>query len=191
MRYSWYVAFTQFFFILLTIFSTEYLVFAEQGHRNMLIFVIDSRAVLEKSEAFKDITNKIEKRRSELKELSVKNQHELKISYEQLGQKRGKISKQEYEKRNLELSKKAKAFHENAYKEKARIDNVLIESGLIIERELSNIVRQFVSVFDDENVILILDKSAAIFSSEKLDITETVLNELNKKIPTISIDFNK
>jgi len=149
------------------------------------ISYVDMNMLMNNSEAGKSITEQLtsihKKNITNLKKI----EDELKKDESELLKQKNVISKEEFDKKILVLRNKAKEYqtlrnesNENLNKKRAES-----QSGLI------NIIRPILADYAAENSIsIIFQKRNIIIGKTELDITDDILNILNKKYKKIDIN---
>ena len=135
--------------------------------------------------AGKSITNQLEnnhkKSISELKKIEEK----LKKEETEIISQKNILTKEEYEKKIIDLREKARKFR------KERNDNInnLNNQRLEATAKIINLVRPILSEYSEKNSIsIIIDKKNVIIGKTTLDITDDILKIVDEKIGKIKLD---
>jgi len=154
------------------------------SHEKTIVY-IDLNKIMNNSIAGKSITSQLENNHK-------KNISKFKIIEEQLKKdeseiisQKNVITKEEFEKKIIDLRDKANKFR------KERNDNInnLNNQRLEATSKMITLVRPILSEFSDKNSIsLIIDKKNIIIGKTVLDITDDILKIIDEKIGKIELD---
>ena len=154
------------------------------SHEKSIVY-IDLNKIMSNSIAGKSITLQLESKHK-------KNISKFKIIEEQLKKDESEIisqknvlTKEEFEKKIIDLRDKANKFR------KERNDNInnLNNQRLEATSKMITLVRPILSEFSDNNSIsLIIDKKNIIIGKTLLDITDDILKIIDEKIGKIQLD---
>tara|TARA_X000000368_G_C22654068_1_gene546632 strand:- start:84 stop:608 length:525 start_codon:yes stop_codon:yes gene_type:complete len=154
------------------------------SNENILVY-IDLNKIMNNSIAGKSITNQLEnnhkKSISELKKIEEK----LKKEETEIISQKNILTKEEYEKKIIDLREKARKFR------KERNDNInnLNNQRLEATAKIINLVRPILSEYSEKNSIsIIIDKKNVIIGKTALDITDDILKIVDEKIGKIELD---
>ena len=154
------------------------------SHEKSIVY-IDLNKIMNNSIAGKSITSQLEnnhkKNISKFKNIEV----ELKKEEAEIISQKNVITKEEFEKKIIDLRDKANKFR------KERNDNInnLNNQRLEATSKMITLVRPILSEFSDQNSIsLIIDKKNIIIGKTLLDITDDILQIIDEKIGKIQLD---
>ena len=154
------------------------------SHEKSIVY-IDLNKIMANSIAGKSITSQLEnihkKNISKFKNI----EEELKKEEAEIISQKNVITKEEFEKKIIDLRDKANKFR------KERNDNInnLNNQRLEATSKMITLVRPILSEFSDKNSIsLIIDKKNIIIGKTLLDITDDILKIIDEKIGKIQLD---
>ena len=154
------------------------------SHEKSIVY-IDLNKIMNNSIAGKSITSQLEnnhkKNISKFKNIEEK----LKKDEAEIISQKNVITKEEFEKKIIDLRDKANKFR------KERNDNInnLNNQRLEATSKMITLVRPILSEFSDKNSIsLIIDKKNIIIGKTLLDITDDILKIVDEKIGKIELD---
>ena len=154
------------------------------SHEKSIVY-IDLNKIMNNSIAGKSITSQLENNHKK-NILKFKNiEEELKKEEAEIISQKNIITKEEFEKKIIDLRDKANKFR------KERNDNInnLNNQRLEATSKMITLVRPILSEFSDQNSIsLIIDKKNIIIGKSLLDITDDILKIVNEKIGKIKLD---
>ena len=149
------------------------------------IVYIDLNLIMNNSIAGKSITSQLEKNHkkniSELKEI----EENLKKEESEIISQKNILSKEDYEKKIIDLRNKANKFR----KERNENINNLNNQRLQATAKMINLIKPILSEYSEKNSIsIIIDKKNVIIGKTTLDISEDILKIVDKKIGKIELD---
>jgi len=154
------------------------------SNENKLVY-IDLNKIMNNSIAGKSITSQLEdnhkKNISKLKKIEEK----LKNEESEIISQKNIITKEEYEKKIIDLRSKANKFR----KERNNNINNLNNQRLEATAKIINLIRPILSEYSEKNSIsIIIDKKNVIIGKTALDITDDILKIVDEKIGKIKLD---
>ena len=154
------------------------------SHEKTIVY-IDLNKIMNNSIAGKSITSQLENNHK--KNISKFKNIEEKLKKEEADiiSQKNVVTKEEFEKKIIDLRDKANKFR------KERNDNInnLNNQRLEATSKMITLVRPILSEFSDQNSIsLIIDKKNIIIGKTLLDITDDILKIIDEKISKIKLD---
>ena len=163
------------FFILISTYA-----FAEQK-----IVYIDMKYVLNNSKAGKGAQDYLTKSFKENQKKFSNQQEELKKEEADLLGKKNVLSKEDYTKKADTLRKKVIDYQSAR---RAAVDKIARQRKEAREDLLNQINPILETYTKENNITLILDKKNLIMGDSDLDITNTIIEKLNTKLPSLKIN---
>ena len=153
------------------------------SHEKTIVY-IDLNKIMNNSIAGKSISSQLENNHKK-NILKFKNiEEELKKEEAEIISQKNIITKEEFEKKIIDLRDKANKFR----KERNANINNLNNQRLEATSKMITLVRPILSEFSDKNSIsLIIDKKNIIIGKTDLDITNIITEKLNKALPSLSL----
>jgi len=166
-------------FLFLIFFSKTLL-----SNENKLVY-IDLNKIMNNSIAGKSITSQLEnnhkKNISKLKKIEEK----LKKEESEIISQKNILSKEEYEKKIIDLREKAKEFRKKRNENINNLNNQRLEATA----KIINLIKPILSEYSEKNSIsIIIDKKNVIIGKTALDITDAILKIVDDKIGKINLD---
>ena len=154
------------------------------SHEKTIVY-IDLNKIMNNSIAGKSISSQLENNHKK-NILKFKNiEEELKKEEAEIISQKNIITKEEFEKKIIDLRDKANKFR----KERNGNINNLNNQRLEATSKMITLVRPILSEFSDKNSIsLIIDKKNIIIGKTLLDITDDILKIVDEKIGEIQLD---
>ena len=150
------------------------------------IAVINIQDIMRDSLAAKSIKKKLEAKQKSFQKEMTKKESDLQKKESSLAKQRGTLSAAEFE-------KKVKSFRETATKaqrevqtKKAKLDKAFADALSNIQKNVVTIVE---SIAKERGVKVVLPTSQLLYADPSLDITKEVLAKLNKKLPSVKVNF--
>ena len=154
------------------------------SHEKSIVY-IDLNKIMNNSIAGKSITSQLENNHKKNISKFKNIEEELKKDEAEIISQKNVITKEEFEKKIIDLRDKANKFR------KERNDNInnLNNQRLEATSKMITLVRPILSEFSDKNSIsLIIDKKNIIIGKTLLDITDDILKIVDEKIGKIQLD---
>ena len=154
------------------------------SHEKSIVY-IDLNKIMNNSIAGKSITSQLENNHKKNISKFKNIEEELKKEEAEIISQKNVITKEEFEKKIIDLRDKANKFR------KERNDNInnLNNQRLKATSKMITLVRPILSEFSDKNSIsLIIDKKNIIIGKTLLDITDDILKIVDEKIGKIQLD---
>mgnify|MGYP001226500389 CR=1 FL=1 len=148
-------------------------------------YFLDFKYILNESDAGKKaqkfLKNKLEKGIKEQKAKEKKLQDEEK----KIIQQKKVISSEEYKKKVGELRKKVSQLQKER---NSLIESVSKQKNKARQELLKNLNPIIKDYMNEKKIRMVVDKKSLLLADEKLDITNDIINLLNKKLKSISLN---
>ena len=149
------------------------------------VVYVDLNMIMNNSIAGKSISSQLEANHKKNILKFEKIEEELKNEEAKIISQKNVISKEEFEKKIIDLRNKANKFR----KERNNNINNLNNQRLEATAKMITLIRPILSEYSDKNSIsLIVDKKYIIIGKTVLDITDDILKIVDEKIGKIQID---
>ena len=156
-----------------------------EGNR---IAVVDSQKMVEESKAFKSIKEQVNKKSESFKKEATNKEKELKKKFNELESNKRKLSKEAFEQESEKFSREAENFQKKGYEERMKIEKAYADAMSQVEKTINEIIQRKAK---QDNYSLVLFKMSTVYSNENLDITASILTELDKALPKVEVKFSK
>ena len=154
------------------------------SNENKIVY-IDLNKIMNNSIAGKSITSQLEKTHKKNISKLKKIEEKLKKEESDIISQKNVLTKEEYEKKIIDLRDKAKNFR------KQRNENInnLNNQRLQATTKIINLIKPILSEYSEKNSIsIIIDKKNVIIGKTTLDITDDILKIVDEKIGKINLD---
>jgi outer membrane protein len=149
------------------------------------VVYVDLNMIMNNSIAGKSISSQLEENHKKNILKFEKIEEELKNEEAKIISQKNVISKEEFEKKIIDLRNKANKFR----KERNNNINNLNNQRLAATAKMITLIRPILSEYSDKNSIsLIVDKKYIIIGKTVLDITDDILKLADEKIGKIKLD---
>ena len=154
------------------------------SNENIIVY-IDLNKIMNNSIAGKSITSQLENNHKKNISKLKKTEEELKKEESEIISQKNILSKEEYEKKIINLREKAKKFR----KERNENINNLNNQRLEATAKIINLIKPILSEYSEINSIsMIIDKKNVIIGKTSLDITADILKIVDEKIGKINLE---
>ena len=153
--------------------------FAEQK-----IVVLDIKFVLNNSKAGKGAQDFLKKSFADNQKKFTNLEKELKKEETDLLEKKNILSKDEYTKKSNDLRKKVIDFRSNRKMAIDKITSLRAESRQTLLKKIGPILDAYIK---ENNISLVMDKKNMLGGRPDIDITEVIIEKLNKELPSLNL----
>jgi outer membrane protein len=154
---------------------------------DMKIGFVETRKVIESSMAHTDIMSQVQKKNEEFRDEVQKSEAILKKKYQDLETKKNALSQDAIDKKNEEISKEVAELQKKSYGQHSSLEDAYRNATQLVVDKTNEIVKQHA---EKNGYNAILEKAAAVYSDNSLDVTDVVLESLNKSLPKVEVKFN-
>ena len=154
---------------------------------NTKIAVVETRKVIETSTAHQNILSKNLKKNDEYRDSVQKEEAKLKEKYKNLEGKKNALSAEALEKKNEEMGAEVAELQKTSYKQHAALEDAYRNATQDLMDKTSDIIK---AQAEKNHYNIVLEKGAAPYSDESLEITQTIIDQLNKETPTVTVTFD-
>ena len=154
------------------------------SNENKLAY-IDLNLIMNNSIAGKSITSQLEENHKKNISKLKKIEEKLKKEESEIISQKNVITKEEYEKKIIDLREKARKFRNERNENINNLNNQRLEAT----SKIINLIRPILSEYSEKNSIsIIIDKKNVIIGKTTLDITNDILKIVDEKIGKIKLD---
>ena len=164
-----------FFFIILTSFA-----YSEDK-----VVYLDVNLLLTESEVGKYVNSNLKKISDDNNEEYKKFEAELKSDEEKLLTQQNILKKEDYEKKISELRNKFKLYQEKKNSKNNELNSIRNKAGNKILKSINEIMTEYSK---KNSISLVITKQSIIIGKTELDVTNDILELLNKKITKLELN---
>lgn len=150
------------------------------------IGIIDTQKIMEKTKAIEGLRNQLNEKAEVFKKDSSKKEEYFKKKFEELDSKKNVLSKDAYEKKAKSLNEEFAEAQKKVQQDRSSLDKVYADAIKVFEENLDVVIKEVAS---SEKILVILPKMQTLYSDDSLDITEKVLEKINKRLTKINVKF--
>lgn len=151
------------------------------------VVFVDTQVILEKSTALVKVREQLDKKAEEFKKDSTTKEAYFKKKYEDLEKQKAVLSKEVFEQKNNDLAKEFGEAQKKVQDSRGALDKAYTEAMQQFEKVLADVVKEEAT---KANAKVVFPKMQALYSGDaSLDITNPVLDSLNRKLPSITVKF--
>ena len=145
---------------------------------------MDMKFVLNNSKAGKGAQDFLQKSFQENQKIFLAKEEALKKEESDLLTKKTILTKEEYQKKTDDLRKKVIDYQSQR---RASLEKITTQRANAREKLLEKLDPILTTYANENNISLIVDKKNIIIGNTDLDITDTIIEKLNKELPSLSI----
>ncbi len=157
---------------------------ASAQNLQLKIAVIDTKKVLQESQAMKQVNQTVTGRKNQFQQEFRQKEQGLLAQHQELVRQKSILSPEAFAQKKADLDKQAAIIRSEA-KERNKGLTQLRNSGLNeIKKHLDVVIKRIVEA---KKLDLILAKTSLVYSGNSLDITDEVAQNLNASLPALTI----
>ena len=149
-----------------------------------MIAVLDYEFVLRGSVAARDIRRQVEQFQAAYREEASRDEQRLRAEEAELKRQRTVLSPEAFEKKRQKFERRVIAAQRRAQDRKRRLDRSFKTAMAEVQRGVIPIVKQLTQ---EMGFNLVVDKSQVLFATKALDVTDRVVAELNRRLPSVAV----
>ena len=170
--------FVKFFVVTFIVLICSYS-YAEQK-----IVFIDMKYILNNSKAGKGAQDFLKKSFSENQKKLDKKEISLKKEENDLIAKKNILSKEEFSNKTNELRKKVTAYQKERREVLENITKLRAKARNDLLNKINPIIKNYTT---ENNISFVVDKKTILVGNKSFDITDLVINKLNKELPSLNL----
>jgi Skp family chaperone for outer membrane proteins len=151
------------------------------------IAVVDVQSVLENSLVVRALRSSIEEINKKMQQELSQQELELKEIEDDLIKKRDKLSEIDFEKELSFFNHKVNLAQQKSQLQKSQLEKAYAEAMAKVHEATLNIIKNFSQ--KNKRYNLVLPSSQILFAADNLNITSQVIDELNKSLSDIKINY--
>lgn len=160
---------------------------ASKAEDKQIIAVVNIQQVMKDSTAAKSIREQLEKKQKDFQAEITKKEDALQKEDQELGKQKSVLAKDAFEKKVRAFRNKATEVQKDVQTKKALLDNAFQNSLNDIQKVVTDIISD---LSKEKGFTVAIPTSQILYADKKLDISEEVLERLNKKLPKLDVKFS-
>jgi Skp family chaperone for outer membrane proteins len=153
---------------------------------NTSIGIIDINRVLTESNAAKDAAKQIEKIQNKSEEDSKKEDELIIKEREKLIEQQSVMAPEAFEVKVADFEKKVQTYQIERQEKLRKLDQMVQAARANILDEVKPIINDYAN---ELGITVILEKNAVVMSADDMDMTDQVIEILNKILPKIKVEL--
>ncbi len=149
------------------------------------VVYLDVNLLLSESEVGKYVNSNLKKISDDNNEENKKFEAELKSDEEKLLTQQNILKKEDYEKKISELRNKIKLYQEKKNSKNKDLNSIRNKAGNKILKSINEIMTEYSK---KNSISLVITKQSIIIGKTELDVTNDILELLNKKITKLELN---
>ena len=150
--------------------------------------VIDMKVVLSKSSAFTTLQKEIQKLEKNYKEEIQNEENLLKKEQEKLVAQKSVLSAEEFKEKEDTFKQKVNKIQGKVEKIRRELESTMAKGMQIIQQEA---VKHMKEIAKKEGYLLVFDANTTVISADRINISNIVVDKLNKSLPKITVEKKK
>lgn len=156
------------------------------GAPSARILLVDIRRVMAESHVGQDIQRQVDQLKSQAGSELRGEEQELQNEERQFQEQSAILASDLKQKREEALKAKIEKFQEKARGRGALIQGGVIKAQQQVEQALGPILE---GIMKERGATLLLDRSAVLLAPNAIDVTETVVQRINVKMPSVKVEL--
>lgn len=150
--------------------------------------VIDMKLVLAKSSAFISLQKEIQKYEKNYKEEIQNEENLLKKEQEKLLAQKSVLSAEEFKEKEDKFRQNVNKIQGKVEKIRRELESTMAKGMQVIQKEA---VKHMKEIAKKEGYLLVFDANTTVISADRINISNIVVEKLNKSLPKITVENNK
>ena len=150
--------------------------------------VIDMKVVLSKSSAFATLQKEIQNLEKNYKEEIQNEENLLKKEQEKLLAQKSVLSAEEFKEKEDTFKQKVNKIQGKVEKIRRELESTMAKGMQIIQQEA---VKHMKEIAKKEGYLLVFDANTTVISADRINISNIVVDKLNKSLPEIKVEKKK
>jgi Skp family chaperone for outer membrane proteins len=149
-----------------------------------VIMLIDMQRILDESAAAKSVQKQLETQRAKFQSKTESEENELRQAEQDLDKAHDQMAADVYAEREQQLRQRFLAVERHVQARRKVLDQGFTDSMNEVRSSLLDIVQD---VARERGANLVLTKQQALWADKEFDVTDEVLDRLNKKLPQVTV----
>jgi outer membrane protein len=148
--------------------------------------VVDMNKVLQTTDAAKDVFSQLDVKRKEYLTQISKQEDSLRVLQQELDKQKGTLSKEALETKRKAFEEKYQEWQKLAQNRKAVLDRAFESAMNKLREKAAEIVA---AAAKQKHYSAVFTQNAVMMSTPDLDLTDTVIEQMNKTVTKIPVDW--
>lgn len=151
-----------------------------------IVAVVDMQKLMQESTAAKSVRDQLATRRESYQRDVQSDEQKLRETEQQLGQQRSTLTTEQFTAKRQSFEEQVRQVQQRVQARAHVLDTAFNEALGTIKQNLGQVVAEAAS---EKGATLVLDKGQVIVVESSFDITATVLDRLNRRLPKVDVHF--
>lgn len=169
--------------ITLAALSFSFPSFAENAPK---IAVVNIQKIMRDSQAATSVRDQLKGKQSSFQTELDNKEKELQKEDQELVKQRANLAQDAFNQKVSSFRQKANQARQEIQNKRAQLDKGFSSALTQIQTTTIGIITE---IAKEKSIDLVLTGSTVLFANQEMDITDEVLSRLNKKVPSISVQF--
>lgn len=152
------------------------------------VATVDMQRVKAESKAAQHAKSQLEAKQQEFQEDVSGTEQTLQQRNQELAKQRSLLSSDAFKEKLTDFRKEAATAQKDVQRKRLQLRRAFEMSIVAIQKRVQDIVAD---IANDKDYDLVLPSSKALYHSDSLDITDTVIERLNEELPELDIEFEE
>ncbi|HEV2302379.1 MAG TPA: OmpH family outer membrane protein [Stellaceae bacterium] len=154
--------------------------------QNLRVVVVDIQTLLQKSKAAQMVRQQIEQKSAEYRKEIAHQEQVLHTEQDALQREQPKLSPAALNKKGREFQQKVTALNRNVEGKRAALEKANVEAFKEIQGKMLKIIDD---IAKERHANLIFQSTSLVLFDKKFDVTDEVLQKLDKDLPSVTVNF--
>jgi Skp family chaperone for outer membrane proteins len=152
--------------------------------KGALLVIIDIAQVVRDSAAARAMRTQVERQQAALRAEDEKTDKDLRAAEQELVQQRTILAPEAFNQKRRDFERRVNEAQQSAQGKRRDLEEAFAAAQRRIEAAMNEVV---IEVAKENDYKAVLPRAVVVASHDSIDITDEVLQRLNKKIPTVSV----
>ena len=152
------------------------------------VAVVDVQQIMQVSAAAQSIQKQLDAQRQTYQKEISKQEENLRAAEQELGRQRSNLAPEAFEQKRREFEQQVADVQRSVQNRKRVLDQAFNESMKKLHETMLEVVAE---VAGEQKASLVLAKQQVVIAEKSLDLTGSVLDRLNKKLPSVAVTVPK
>ena len=149
-----------------------------------IIAVVDVDKIRESAVAAKSVRDQLTKQQSAYQDEIAKQENDLRNTEQELNKQRTVLSPEAFAQRRQQFEQRVAEFQRSVQARRKQLDDAYKNSMVQVNKVVVDVIQE---VAAQRGATLMLPRSQIILSAPAMEVTDEVLSQVNRKLPTVKV----
>lgn len=174
-------------FVILAVFVAMMAAMPMQAHAQAKMAVVNIQKIMRESKAAEAVRQQLKSKQQSFQSELDKKEAELQKEDQELAKQRSVLSQEAFEAKYKDFRKKAATAQAEVRSKRGALDKGFTKALADIQKKVTDIVA---AVAKEKGLDIAMAASPVLYVNPTMDITQSVLDRLNKEMPNLTVNFN-